>query len=88
MQSSVLAPQQSGELPIAHVFYDGVNQTIRLPEHFRINAKEVFIHKHGEEIILSPKMETWDEYFATGYLLDNNFPEDIIEPPMDVREDF
>jgi len=88
MQNSVLATQQSAELSIAHVFYDGVNQTIRLPDHLRINAKEVFIRKHGEEIILSPKSERWDEYFATGRLLDNDFPEDIIEPPMDIRENF
>ncbi len=88
MQNSVLATQQSAELPIAHVSCDGVNQTISLPEHFRINAKEVFIRKHGDEIILSPKTETWDEYLATGHLLDNDFPEDIIELPMDIREDF
>lgn len=88
MQNSVSAAQQSEELPSVHVSYDGLNQTIRLPEHFRINAKEVLIRKHGEEIILSPKTGTWDEYFATGHLLDNDFPEDITEPPMDVREDF
>ncbi|WP_045222315.1 antitoxin [Desulfonatronum thioautotrophicum] len=88
MQNRLLASQKISDLHIAQVFFDGVNQTISLPGDFRIKAKEVFIRKHGEDIILSPKVGTWDEYFATGHLLDKDFPEEIHEPPMDIREDF
>jgi antitoxin VapB len=88
MQNSTLTSEGSADLHIAQVFFDGVNQTIRLPDDLRIKAKEVFIRKNGEDIILSPKTGTWDEYFATGHRLDNGFPEDIIDLPMDSRETF
>ncbi len=77
MQNNTLPSSGSADGQITQVFFDGVNQTVRLPDDLRIKAKEVFICKVGEDIILSPKAETWDEYFARGHRLAADFPEDI-----------
>lgn len=87
MQNNTFTTRYDADRQVAQVFFDGVNQTVRLPDELRFKAKEVFIRRVGDDIILSPKAVTWDEYFATGHRLDADFPEDIIEPPMDIRED-
>ncbi len=50
---------------IAKVFISGNSQAIRLPKEFRLDANEVFIHKAGDSLILTPRMSTWDG-FAEG----------------------
>ena len=47
---------------IAKVFTSGNSQAIRLPKEFRLEASEVFIHKSGDSLILTPRMPTWDGF--------------------------
>lgn len=51
----------------AKVFMNGRSQAVRLPAAFRFDVNEVFIRKneHGE-IVLSPKPNNWDSFFALG----------------------
>jgi antitoxin VapB len=49
----------------AKVFTSGNSQAIRLPKEFRLDAKEVFISRSGDSLILTPRMKSW-EGFAEG----------------------
>lgn len=50
---------------IARVFKNGQSQAIRLPKAFRFDCKEVFIRKEGESVIISPKPDSWEDFFAS-----------------------
>jgi len=71
----------------ARLFRNGKNQAVRLPREFEIQAREVIIRKQGASLILTPKPETWQDYFASAQSLDDDFPDDISELPFDLRED-
>jgi antitoxin VapB len=40
------------------------SQAVKLPKEFCFEGTEVYIRKQGEEVILSPKSTSWDDYFA------------------------
>ncbi len=46
---------------IAKVFTTGRSQAVRLPKAFRFATKEVTIERHGDALILRPKLDdaTW-----------------------------
>ena len=44
---------------IAKVFTSGNSQAIRLPREFRLDTTEVFIHRSGDSLILTPRMRSW-----------------------------
>ena len=72
----------------AKVFMSGRSQAVRLPVEFRFNCPEVFIEKQGDMVILRPKPQSWDDFFART----PRVPEDFLadrgdEPPQD-REFF
>ena len=71
----------------ARLFRNGKNQAVRLPKEFEINAREVTIHRQGDSLILTPKPQTWQDYFASAQSLAEDFPEDIGNPPLETRED-
>jgi len=48
---------------IAKIFMNGRSQAIRLPKEFRFNTDEVYITKQGQNIIITAKIPTWDEFF-------------------------
>lgn len=50
----------------AKLFWNGRSQAIRLPSEFRFEGKEVFIRREGEDVILSPKPASWDDFFERG----------------------
>lgn len=41
-------------MDIAKVFKNGRSQAVRIPRKFRLNAEEVSIRKHGNQLILTP----------------------------------
>lgn len=47
---------------IAKVFTSGNSQAIRLPKEFRLDADEVFIYRSGDNLILTPRMHSWDGF--------------------------
>lgn len=50
---------------IAKVFATGRSQAVRLPKEFRFEEAEVYVRKEGEDVILSPRPSSWDEFFAS-----------------------
>ncbi|HEX5637427.1 MAG TPA: type II toxin-antitoxin system VapB family antitoxin, partial [Gammaproteobacteria bacterium] len=50
----------------ARLFRNGRNQAVRLPVEFEINADEVYVRREGDEIVLTPRPRSWDNYFEHG----------------------
>ncbi len=48
---------------VAKIFMNGRSQAVRLPKEFRFDCDEVYVRKHGEGIIISPKKASWDDFF-------------------------
>ena len=63
----------------AKIFMNGQSQAVRLPKEFRFDTTEVYIRRQGEDIVISPKKPTWDDFFAT----ESVFGEDF----LNIRED-
>jgi antitoxin VapB len=59
----------------AKLFQTGNSQAVRLPKEFRLPGDKVKIFRRGNQIILEPLEETWNELF--GSLAE--FPEDFME---------
>ena len=70
----------------AKLFISGGSQAVRLPADCRFEGKEVFISKNGERVVLSPKPESWDEFFAHGPQVTPDFMEGIEDLPVQERE--
>lgn len=50
----------------AKLFMNGRSQAVRLPSEFRFEGKEVKIRKDPNtgDVILSPKSNSWEDFFA------------------------
>lgn len=88
MQNTPKSNDRGTTTRIAKLFRNGKNQAVRLPKEFEIQAKEVIIEKHGTKLVLIPKLSNWDDYFASGQRLTDDFPDDIEDPPFESREEF
>ena len=51
-------------LSTAKVFITGRSQAVRLPKAFRFDTSEVTIERQGNAVILRPKFQTKDEWWA------------------------
>ncbi len=51
-------------LSTAKVFTTGRSQAVRLPKEFRFNTKEVTVERQGDAVILRPKLESKEEWWA------------------------
>jgi antitoxin VapB len=72
----------------AKVFKNGRSQAVRLPTEFRFTTHEVFIERQGDAIILRPKPDDWDEFFARPSKVPADFLSDRIDSPPQLRELF
>ena len=63
----------------AKIFMNGQSQAVRLPKEFRFDTTEVYIRRQGENIVISPKKPTWDDFFATESAFGDDF--------LNIRED-
>ena len=73
---------------VAKLFMNGRSQAVRLPVECRFDADEVTIQKLGDTVIISPKTNRWDEFFAREALpVDERIP-DIEEMEYEKRETF
>ncbi len=61
---------------IAKIFMNGRSQAVRLPKEYRFDTDEVYVTKQGQNIIISPKKTTWDEFFNSIPAFDNDFLND------------
>jgi len=72
----------------AKVFKNGRSQAVRLPTEFRFSTHEVFIERRGDVIILRPKPEGWDDFFARPSKVPSDFLAERNDAPPEVRELF
>jgi len=61
---------------IAKIFMNGRSQAVRLPKEYRFDTDEVYISKQGQNVIISAKKPTWDEFFDCITAFDDDFMED------------
>ncbi len=71
---------------IAKIFMNGRSQAVRLPKEYRFDTDEVYITKQGQNIIISPKKVTWDEFFNTKPAFDDDFLNDRQDSQPQERE--
>lgn len=69
----------------AKIFNTNRSQAVRLPKEFRFNTSEVFIRKHGEEVILSPRPSSWSEYLNSDGIASSDFMEGVEDLPIQER---
>jgi len=86
MQKGPISDDKEKKTRIAKLFRNGKNQAVRLPKEFEIQAEEVIIQKQGKNLILIPKPLTWNNYFSSANRLQDDFPEDIDDLPLETRE--
>jgi len=72
----------------AKLFTTGRSQAVRLPKAFRFEGKEVFIRKQGDQVILSSKPESWDEFFNSATRVTDDFMDERVDLPPQPRELF
>lgn len=68
----------------AKLFLNGRSQAVRLPKEFRFEGTEVYIHRQGDQIILSPKRQ---EVFKNTPLPSDDFLSERVDLPLQERED-
>ena len=70
----------------AKLFMNGRSQAVRLPKDFTFKSNEVLIRKEGDSIILSPKQQSWENFFKNTPLPSEDFMDDRIDLPPAKRE--
>jgi antitoxin VapB len=73
---------------IAKLFTTGRSQAVRLPKEFRFKGSEVFIRQEGDRVILSPKPESWEDFFASSDRPTADFMAERVDPKPERRELF
>ena len=71
----------------AKLFLNGHSQAVKLPKEFRFEGTEVYIHRQGDQIILSPKRRSWREFFKNTPLPSDDFLSEWVDLPLQERED-
>ena len=58
---------------IAKIFMNDRSQAVRLPKEYRFDTDEVYISRQGQNVIISAKKPTWDEFFDSKPAFDDDF---------------
>lgn len=72
----------------AKLFTTGRSQAVRLPKEFRFESSEVFIRKEGDEIILSEKPTSWEDFFNSSGRPTDDFMTERVDLQAQKRELF
>ena len=72
----------------AKLFNNGRSQAVRLPAEFRFEGTEVYIRKEGEQVILSPKPTSWDDFFDSSLRATEDFMAERVDLPAQERHLF
>jgi len=70
----------------AKIFMNGRSQAVRLPKEYRFDTDEVYITKQGQNIILSEKKPTWDEFFDSESVFSDDFLNDRLDTEPQDRD--
>ena len=68
------------------VFVSGRSQAVRIPKDFRFDTDEVYIEQRGNQLVLTPKPRSWNDYFQHARRFSTDFPEAIEDLPASERE--
>ena len=71
---------------IAKIFMNGRSQAVRLPKEYRFDTDEVYITKQGDNIVISAKKPTWDEFFDSKSAFGNDFLQDRLDGQPQERD--
>ncbi len=72
----------------AKVFVNGSSQAVRLPKECRFDGQEVYIRKEGDQVILSPRPTSWQDFFESTLRPSDDFMEERVDLPLQERESF
>lgn len=72
----------------AKLFNNGRSQAVRLPAEFRFEGTEVYIRKEGEQVILSPRPTSWDDFFDSSLRATEDFMAERLDLPPQERSLF
>jgi len=72
----------------AKIFMNGRSQAVRLPKECRFDCDEVFVHKSGDQVILSALEPGWDEFFDEPSAFGGDFLADREDIASQERNDF
>jgi antitoxin VapB len=70
----------------AKIFMNNRSQAVRLPKEFQFTTSEVFIRKHGDDVILSARPKDWSAYLASGPVASEEFMEGVDDMPVQERD--
>lgn len=70
----------------AKLFMNNRSQAVRLPKEFQFDAREVYIRKEGDNVILSPRPPDWSDYLAEGPVGSADFMKDVEDLPVQERD--
>jgi antitoxin VapB len=73
---------------VAKIFVNGRSQAVRLPKEFRFEGEEVNIRRMGQDVILSPRHKSWDDFFNKTPIPTDDFMNERIDLPPQKREKF
>jgi len=68
------------------IFMNGRSQAVRLPKEMRFDCNEVYLCKDGENIIISPRPASWDDFFRQDPVFDTTFMENREDSKPQERE--
>ena len=74
------------ETKVAKIFMNGRSQAVRLPKEYRFDTDEVYISRQGQNIIISEKRPTWDEFFDSKPAFDDDFLQDRFDTQPQERD--
>ena len=69
----------------AKIFLNNRSQAVRLPKDFQFKTNEVFIRHQGEDVLLSPRPQSWTDYLLNGQIAPDDFMSDIEDLPVQER---
>ena len=71
------------------IYTNGKSQAVQLPKEFRFEGKEVFIKRLGNTVVLIPKSQnTLETWFLSLKNFSEDFMEERVQPPQQIRENF
>lgn len=72
----------------AKLFKNGNSQALRLPKEFAFEGNEVYIKRIGKAVVLLPKEESVDDFWAGLELFTDDFMSERDQLSLQEREDF
>ena len=85
---SIIVYMVSTMTKTAKLFTTGRSQAVRLPKEFRFESSEVFIRREGNEVILSEKHASWENFFTSSERPTDDFMTERVDLTAEKRELF